>query len=453
MQILLRIVALILLASNASVVAGQIVFSAAGDLFLIDADGTGRRQLTDGPGERLAPTWSPDGSRIAFIWCLPDTEPCDIWLIDEDGLHEERLAVDPPAAISDLAWSPEGTRLALSSPASDGGLWVTTIASGAMHKLVDGVVGNLSWSADGLQLAFGFGLFSAVWMVDADGTNRSLLFDRARDPAFSPDGIRMAMTLQGTDSAPIGIMDITDPQRDYLPPTDQLAVPSLGSSWAPTGQQLVYQAGWQDEASLWIINADGSEHRWLTHGQQPAWSPARENQAPVLAGVPCHVALNRDNPPALGDLEALFSDPDGDPLTYTIISSDAAVGRVHVYISTLILAGHSAGQSTITVSAADPDGAAATTQFQAVVSASLSFPKGPRPPFAGDFDLNLAVDFDDFFLFSDHYGLSSNDPGWDSRFDMSPNLVIDFDDFFVFADNFGYTAVAQSNPVLDWCFP
>jgi hypothetical protein len=45
------------------------------------------------------------------------------------------------------------------------------------------------------------------------------------------------------------------------------------------------------------------------------------------------------------------------------------------------------------------------------------------------------VDFNDFFLFADHFGTIDGQ----GAYDLSPNNAIDFDDFFVFADNFGRT--------------
>ncbi len=48
-----------------------------------------------------------------------------------------------------------------------------------------------------------------------------------------------------------------------------------------------------------------------------------------------------------------------------------------------------------------------------------------------------AVDFDDFFIFADHFGSSEGDAGYDSLFDIVPNGSIDFEDFFRFADDFG----------------
>ena len=55
----------------------------------------------------------------------------------------------------------------------------------------------------------------------------------------------------------------------------------------------------------------------------------------------------------------------------------------------------------------------------------------------GDFSGDDRVDFDDFFLFADQFGSSSDGEDWDPAFDLVPNGTVDFDDFFAFADVFG----------------
>ncbi|MBT4499025.1 MAG: hypothetical protein HOC74_14955 [Gemmatimonadetes bacterium] len=52
-----------------------------------------------------------------------------------------------------------------------------------------------------------------------------------------------------------------------------------------------------------------------------------------------------------------------------------------------------------------------------------------------------SVDFDDFFLFADHFGQSEGDAEYDSIFDIVATGTIDFDDFFRFADDFGKVVV------------
>ena len=58
----------------------------------------------------------------------------------------------------------------------------------------------------------------------------------------------------------------------------------------------------------------------------------------------------------------------------------------------------------------------------------------------GDFNKDRVVDFDDFFLFADHFGTTPDSPNWDSLYSLDGDDDVDFDDFFLFADHFGEAA-------------
>ena len=60
----------------------------------------------------------------------------------------------------------------------------------------------------------------------------------------------------------------------------------------------------------------------------------------------------------------------------------------------------------------------------------------------GLFNDDEVVDFEDFFLFADNFGLREEDAAFDARYDLDGNGQVDFDDFFIFADNFGRAVVA-----------
>jgi phosphatidylethanolamine-binding protein (PEBP) family uncharacterized protein len=66
---------------------------------------------------------------------------------------------------------------------------------------------------------------------------------------------------------------------------------------------------------------------------------------------------------------------------------------------------------------------------------------------SGDFNEDLVVDFTDFFLFADHFGLLLADNGWDPTYDLDANEHIDFSDFFIFADNFGAVGLPTEGEV------
>ena len=56
-----------------------------------------------------------------------------------------------------------------------------------------------------------------------------------------------------------------------------------------------------------------------------------------------------------------------------------------------------------------------------------------------DFNGNGVVDFDDFFLYVDHFGTTSESPNWDPTYSLDGDVDVDFDDFFLFVDQFGQT--------------
>ena len=86
---------------------GKLVFQRCSgcEIYVINADGTGLRQLTDG----LDPAWSPDGKRVAFTrWRKPSP---GIYVIDEDGKNETQ--VFGSEMTKSPVWSPDGKRLAV----------------------------------------------------------------------------------------------------------------------------------------------------------------------------------------------------------------------------------------------------------------------------------------------------------------------------------------------------
>ena len=68
------------------------------------------------------------------------------------------------------------------------------------------------------------------------------------------------------------------------------------------------------------------------------------------------------------DASAYFRDPDGDPLTYTAVSSNPEVATVTVAAATITIRAVTSGVATITVSASDPEGGAARQRFQVTVA-------------------------------------------------------------------------------------
>jgi dipeptidyl aminopeptidase/acylaminoacyl peptidase len=81
------------------------------DLWLVDVDGSGLRQLTSHPASEFNPRWSVDGKSIYFI--STRSESSQIWRIPVDGGEALQLT-DEPLDITSLAVSPDGGRIAYS---------------------------------------------------------------------------------------------------------------------------------------------------------------------------------------------------------------------------------------------------------------------------------------------------------------------------------------------------
>ena len=84
---------------------------AAAEIWVMNADGTDRKQLTNNSLEERSPDWSPDGTKILYLCRLTPGTPFEICVMNSDGTGHEVLTDN---AVPDLtsSWSPDGTRIA-----------------------------------------------------------------------------------------------------------------------------------------------------------------------------------------------------------------------------------------------------------------------------------------------------------------------------------------------------
>jgi Tol biopolymer transport system component len=154
-------------------------------IWVIGADGHGRRRLTD--DFDTSPSWSPDGSEIVFARGDPNSQTVGIYVVPAAGGTPTRIsAPDQPGGTSDWgpAWSPDGSRILFSSDRPDtfrADLWVMS-PDGSDVEQVTNTEGidetEARWSPDGRKIVYvGEPAFhgSVSWQVfvsDANGANR-----------------------------------------------------------------------------------------------------------------------------------------------------------------------------------------------------------------------------------------------------------------------------------------
>jgi Tol biopolymer transport system component len=149
------------------------------NIYVMNADGTNQIQVTQfsGSASPLPPVWSPDGSRLAFHkfdddQATPDTFEGDIYVVNVDGSSVTNLTPGTVAEDLSPSWSPDGTKLAFSSDrAADRSFDLYTMnADGTEVSLVSKNGGYPEWSPDGSRIAFSCG---GVCLIDPDGTDRT----------------------------------------------------------------------------------------------------------------------------------------------------------------------------------------------------------------------------------------------------------------------------------------
>jgi Tol biopolymer transport system component len=172
------------------------------DIFTVRPNGSGLQRLTHVPADAAAalPSWSPDGTKIAFESNVSGNY--EIWIMDADGRHKTQITDEPRFQHLMPSWSPDGTQIAYSRCdmpfgfVSSCGIHVMSADGNYPYRVVGGHYVNERpvFSPDGTSIAFASdraGLLSAVWVVNVDGADLHRLTSPNTMgfwPDWSPDG-------------------------------------------------------------------------------------------------------------------------------------------------------------------------------------------------------------------------------------------------------------------------
>ncbi|HEY3935125.1 MAG TPA: hypothetical protein VGL65_10985 [Gemmatimonadales bacterium] len=257
-------------------------------IWRIDSDGANLVRVSRTGFITMTPTWSPDGSAIAYS--ETDTGRWKLYLQKLGSSVRAQVPTSGPGDAYGPAFSPDGKTL----------VFVHGMEKGADLEAVDisrmcctrrithdaPLADNLSpaYSPDGQRIAFVSNRTGTpeVYAVDQDGTSRSLLVESRFDPngkalptyspAWSPDAARVAFARE-TDAGgrQLYTSSVGSGQIVQLTATGRNEDPS----WAPDSRHLVFKSTRSGREQLWIWDiVSGASRQLATPGgaQYPAWS-------------------------------------------------------------------------------------------------------------------------------------------------------------------------------------
>jgi hypothetical protein len=242
-------------------------------LYSVGSDGSTPRRLTFTNAQEQGPTWSPDGSKIAYERRATGNESrFRIWVMNADGGGQRQLSPDTGATDDDVnpAWSPDGTQIAFGSSRGGNltfGIWVMNADSSGLHQVGSSAGFKPSWSPDGSRLAYAGQ--SGVEIVNADGTDPHVITAPGKyvsDPAWSPDGSRIAFKGNPNNGNGGELYLVNADGSNELRLTTS-GFDKVRPAWSPDGTRIVFtRIDASNGSDLWTIRADGSAEQQLTFG-------------------------------------------------------------------------------------------------------------------------------------------------------------------------------------------
>ena len=299
------------------------------DIFVINTDGTGARQLTSTPRHESGVCWIKDGAKLAFL--SNDEGSSQVYEINPDGTGRRRLT-DYDGDIEGFAFSPDGKKLLFVAqvktvestadkypdlPKATGVVvsdlmykhwdeWVTSAPHPFVADYADGKLSNvtdilegqpyespmkpfggmeqLAWSPSSDKvaytcrkktgLAYALSTNSDIYVYDlASKQTVNLTEDNGgydTNPQYSPDGRCIAwqsMERDGyeADLNRLMVMDLTTGERRFASQSFESNVDAF--EWAPDGASLYFLGVWHGESHIYrLANTPGAKAERVTSG-------------------------------------------------------------------------------------------------------------------------------------------------------------------------------------------
>lgn len=208
-------------------------------------------------GEGSYPSWSKDGTKLAFVrgGILRIKYADDNFSEKTTVIGEGRLA----------SFSPDGTRITYQKGAE---VYIANIDGSGKKVLAEG--NSPDWSPDGKYILYSYKPYSSLpnayelFVISVDGSNKMKL-GLGFNGAWSPDGQKIVY--QQSNIRGFGVMN-SDGSGVSVLPVDYGNLPR----WSPDGLKIIWFSSTQ--SNVYTANSDGSGKETLFKGIFPVWAPA-----------------------------------------------------------------------------------------------------------------------------------------------------------------------------------
>lgn len=265
---------------------GEIVYSSAGNIFIIDLASRSIQQLTH-DGTSTYPRWSPEGETIAYV------SNGDIYLMDTDGSNARQLT-NVGNILWYPVWSPDGEKIAFvaSEPEKTWNIFVVTIDDSQIEQLIELPAGRLyiyndstpNWSPDGQHLLFEVfresGDVRGIYVLDSNTKRSHRILENyppAGNPTWSPDGKFIAYFSYGEQSDERGLF-VSGIDGNNRRRIDEFKESFGRPVWSLDNELIAYSDGmnWYYSICIALVNRDdyfGCFNDGSNVYRYPVWSP------------------------------------------------------------------------------------------------------------------------------------------------------------------------------------
>jgi TolB protein len=279
--------------------AGRILYVRDGNIWLWDAGGT--RQLTTGETWRQ-PAFSPDGNSIAYVYRGQNFS--DIFVMKDDGSENRRLTQGQARLLDDNdwvfrpTWTPDGTQIAFMADTGSPFLlpWTMNTQGEARRQLQLGgafeMVDSVAWAPDGKRLAIsGFiGTPSGqplpgqvyVWETGKSAQPFTENQNGAYDPTWSPSGEWLAYAARNGPRSNVYARRVEDGEEVQLSKLELARSPA----WSPDGKSIAFLSGQKGSFDVMVVDVSIEDRHLAVSNERTLIAEASADATSGLSWAP-----------------------------------------------------------------------------------------------------------------------------------------------------------------------